>query len=251
MSPAKKKSPSDVLRSAAAYEQIKIDIVACLLKPGEQITEGALQQRYDIGKATLRAALARLSQDGLIRSEPRRGYRVTPITLRDVNEIFDARLIVEPAAMKVSALAMTDHGLESLKPAIRQTQKPETLRSATAFLAASKELRLAIVRTAGNFRLVRTVEQLLDESERVLHLGYLHLDLTKLLSKQHEALLGAVKKGDGEAAESLSARHIADTKRMLLDALLSSATFLATHLHNPSGSSVSTAGAPAPRRRGA
>jgi DNA-binding GntR family transcriptional regulator len=251
MSPAKKKSPSDRLRSAAAYEQIKIDIVACLLKPGEQITEGEMQERYSIGKATLRAALARLSQDGLIRSEPRRGYRVTAVTLRDVNEIFDTRLVVEPAAMKLGALAMTDHGLESLEPAIRQTQKYETLRSATAFLAASKDLRLAIARTTGNFRLVRTLAQLLDESERVLHLGYLYLDLTRLLSKQHEALLVAVRTGDGEAAEALSFRHIADTKRMVLDALLSSASFLAINLHSPSGAEMPSPGRSATRRRGA
>ena len=112
MTTRKKKSPSELLRSAAAYEQIKIDIVACLLKPGEQITEGELQERYDIGKATLRAALARLSQYGLIRSEPRRGYRITPLTLRDVNEIFDTRLVVEPTAMKLGAFAMADHSLE-------------------------------------------------------------------------------------------------------------------------------------------
>jgi DNA-binding GntR family transcriptional regulator len=247
----KKKSPSDLLRSAAAYEQIKIDIVACLLKPGEQITEGELQERYNIGKATLRAALARLSQDGLIRSEPRRGYRITAVTLRDVNEIFDTRLVVEPAAMKLGASAITDHGLASLEPAIRQAQKPETLRSPTAFLAASKELRLAIVRTTGNFRLVRALAQLLDESERVLHLGYVHLDLTKLLSKQHEVLLGAVRKGDGEAAEALSFRHIGDTKRMLLDALLSSASFLAVNLHSPSDAGIPALGQPVPRRRGA
>jgi len=249
MSPRKKTSRSDLLRSATAYEQIKIDIVACLLKPGAQITEAELQERYNIGKATLRVALARLSQDNLIRSEPRRGYRITPITLRDVNDIFDTRLVVEPAAMKLGAFAMTDHSLESLEPAIRQTQKPETLRSPTAFLAASRELRLAIASTAGNFRLVRTLAQLLDESERVLHLGYLHLDLTKLLSKQHEALLGAVRKGHGEAAEALSLRHIADTKRMLLDALLSSASFLAINLHSLSDAEIPTPAPLAPRRR--
>jgi DNA-binding GntR family transcriptional regulator len=249
MSPAKKKSPSDLLRSAAAYEQIKIDIVACLLKPGEQITEGELQERYKIGKATLRAALARLSQDGLLRSEPRRGYRITPITLRDVNEIFDTRLVVEPAAMKLGAFAMTEHSLEALEPAIRQTQKPETLRSTTAFLAASKELRLAIARTAGNFRLVRTLAQLLDECERVLHLGYLYLDLTKILSKQHEALLGAVRKGDAEAAEALSSRHISDTKQVLVNALVSSASFLAINLNSLSDADIPTPRGPTPRRR--
>lgn len=243
MTTGKKKSRSELLQSDTAYEQIKIDIVACLLKPGEQITEGEMQERYKLGKATLRAALARLSQDGLIRSEPRRGYRITPVTLRDVNEIFDTRLVVEPAAMKLGAFAMTDHGLAALESAIRQTQKPETLRSATAFLAANKELRLAIVRTTGNFRLVRTLAQLLDESDRVLHLGYLYLDLTKLLSKQHQILLGAVRKGDGDAAEALSLRQIADTKRMLVEALMSSDWFLATNLHIPAGAEI--------RRRGA
>lgn len=249
MSSSKKKTPSDLLRSDTAYEQIKIDIVACLLKPGEQITEGELQERYSLGKATLRAALARLSQDGLVRSEPRRGYRVTPVTLRDVNEIFDTRLVVEPAAMKLAAVAMTDHTLESLENAIRQTQKPETLRSATAFIVANKELRLAITRTTGNFRLLRTLSQLLDESDRVLHLGYLYLDLTKILSKQQEALLDALRNGDGEAAEALSLRHIANTKRMLVDALMSGESFQSINLHGPASADLPARGGVA-RRRG-
>jgi DNA-binding GntR family transcriptional regulator len=227
-----KRSPSglDPLRSATAYEQIKIDIVACLLKPGDQITEGELQERYKLGKATLRAALARLSQDGLVRSEPRRGYRITPITLRDVNEIFDARVVLEPVALKLGTLAMTAHGLEALEPAIRQTRKPETLRSPTAFLAASKELRLAIARTTGNFRLVRMLEKLLDESERVLHLGYLYADLTKVLSKQQERLLAAVRKGDAESVEAESTEQIVETKKVLLDALVASESILSLHL---------------------
>jgi DNA-binding GntR family transcriptional regulator len=246
---SKKNSPSDQLRSDTAYEQIKIDIVACLLKPGEQITEGEFQERYDLGKATLRAALARLSQDGLVRSEPRRGYRVTPVTLRDVNEIFDTRLIVEPAAMKLAAAAMTEHTLESLENAIRQTQKPETLRSATAFIVANKELRLAITRTTGNFRLLRALAQLLDESDRVLHLGYLYLDLTKILSKQQEALLDALRNGDGEAAEALSLRHIASTKRELVDALMSGESFQAVNLHGPVSSGRRARGVATQRRK--
>jgi len=227
----RKSVATDPLLSATAYEQIKIDIVACLLKPGDQMTEGELQEYYRIGKATLRSALARLSQEGLVRSEPRRGYRITPVTLRDVNEIFDTRLVVEPVALKLGTLAMTAHGLEALEPAIRQTRKPETLRSPTAFLAAAKELRLAIARTTGNFRLVRTLGQLLDESERVMHLGYGHLDFTKILSKQQERLLEAVSSGDAESAETISLEQIVDTKRMLIDVLVASDSLLAINLH--------------------
>ena len=240
MSAARKRTPSDLLRSAAAYEQLKIDIVACVLKPGEQITERALQERYRLGKATLRAALARLSQDGLISSEPRRGYRVTPVTLRDVNEVFDTRAIVEPAAMKAAASMMTDHAFESLEPAIRETKKPETLKSPTAFLAASKELRLAIARGTGNFRLVRVFAQLLDESERILHLGYRHTNLTRVLSKQHESLLDAVRGGNGEVAAAISAQHNRETKLLIVDALVSSSSVMSINLHGPSEKSTRT-----------
>jgi DNA-binding GntR family transcriptional regulator len=234
MNVAKKRTPSDLLRSAAAYEQLKIDIVACVLKPGEQITENVLQKRYRLGKATLRAALARLSQDGLISSGPRRGYRVTPVTLRDVNEVFDTRAIVEPAAMKAAASVMTEHAFASLEPAIRETKKPETVKSPTAFLAASKELRLAIARGTGNFRLVRMFAQLLDESERILHLGYAHMNLTQVLSKQHESILEAVRAGNGDVAAAISAQHNRDTKLLIVNALVSSSSFMAINLHAPS-----------------
>ena len=74
-------------------------------------------------------------------------------------------------------------------------------------------------------------------------MGYLYLDLTKLLSKQHQTLLGAVRKGDSVAAEALSFRHITDTKRMLVEALMSSDWFLATNLHIPAGAEIRPRGA--------
>ena len=79
-------STADLLRSEQAYEQMKSDIVACVLRPGETLTEKQIGDRYLIRKATIRAALTRLMQEGLVRSEPRRGYVITPLTLRDVTK---------------------------------------------------------------------------------------------------------------------------------------------------------------------
>ncbi|MFD2056615.1 GntR family transcriptional regulator [Mesorhizobium calcicola] len=60
-------STADVLRSEQAYEQLKSDIVACVLSPGEALTEKQIEARYGIKKATIRSALARLMQEGLVR----------------------------------------------------------------------------------------------------------------------------------------------------------------------------------------
>src|SRR3546814_9020930 len=83
--------PAQRRLSDIAYETIKHDIIRCALAPGEEVTEARLALRLGLGKAPVRAALMRLSQEGLIRALPRRGYLVAPVTLRDVQDIFQFR----------------------------------------------------------------------------------------------------------------------------------------------------------------
>src|SRR3546814_12828763 len=78
--------PSDI-----AYGTIKHDSIRCALAPVEEVTEARRARRLGLGKAPGRAALMRLSQEGLIRALPRRGYLVAPVTLRDVQDIFQFR----------------------------------------------------------------------------------------------------------------------------------------------------------------
>src|SRR5262245_53345201 len=86
-----------------AYDRIKEDIVVCRLRPGAEVTEAGLAQHYELGLAPIRAALSRLSQEGLVNVIPRRGYVITPITIQTVKEVFDLRLLLEPAAARAAA----------------------------------------------------------------------------------------------------------------------------------------------------
>ena len=78
-----------------AYRAIKADIIACVLQPGEEISEAVLVGRYGFSKAPIRSALMRLRQEGLIVSRGRQGNIVSPVTLRDVKEVFQLRLLLE------------------------------------------------------------------------------------------------------------------------------------------------------------
>ena len=73
------------------YDLIKSDIILCKLVPGEEVTEVRLAERYGFGRAPVRAALSKLEQEGLVSVVPRRGYLVSPITIKAVQEIFDLR----------------------------------------------------------------------------------------------------------------------------------------------------------------
>jgi len=224
-SPTATKAPStaDILRSEEAYEQLKSDIVACVLRPGESLTEKQIGDRYQIRKATIRSALARLTQEGLIKSEPRRGYVITPLSLRDVNEIFDVRGLIEPEVFRVAAANITERGLEDIRLAAQKVLKPETLRSHVAFLAADRAFRLALAELSGNLRLARLLDQILDQSERVLHLGFKSRDLTQLIISQQQELVLACEVAEVSGIVKLARSQCLLLKKQVLEALLASA----------------------------
>jgi DNA-binding GntR family transcriptional regulator len=213
-------STADVLRSEEAYEQLKTDIVACVLHPGEALTEKKIGDRYLIKKATIRSALTRLTQEGLVKSEPRRGYVITPISLRDVNEIFDVRTVIEAEVFRVAASNLTERGLDEVKQAAKKVLKPETLRSHVAFLAADRAFRLAIAELSGNLRLTRLLDQILDQSERVLHLGYKSRDFTQLIISQQKELVQACEESEVSGIVKLARSQCLFLKKQVLEALL-------------------------------
>jgi DNA-binding GntR family transcriptional regulator len=213
-------STAAVLRSEQAYEQLKSDIVACVLRPGEALTEKQIGDRYSIRKATIRAALTRLMQEGLVKSEPRRGYVIAPLSLRDVNEIFDVRSLIEPEVFKVAASGITARGLEDVKQAAKKALKPETLRSHVAFLAADRAFRLALAELSGNLRLAQLLGQILDQSERVLHLGLQSRDFTPLIIGQQKELVHACEASKASGIAKLSRSQCLLLKKQVLKAVL-------------------------------
>jgi len=89
-------------RGDDAYARIRRDILSCHLMPGASTTESQLMSDYGIGKNSVRIALVRLIQEGFVRSIPRQGYRITPITLKDVEEVFALRVQLEPLAARLA-----------------------------------------------------------------------------------------------------------------------------------------------------
>ena len=159
------------LLSDRTYERIRHDIISCVLAPGTEISEAQLCSQYRIGKAPVRMALNRLAHDGLVRAIPRRGYRVTPVTLKDIHDVFELRLMLEPAAARMAAGKVDTQRLRALDEISRSGYAPGDPTSISRFLEASMAFQVAIARATGNARLADAIEQLLDEMTRLLHLG--------------------------------------------------------------------------------
>ena len=204
-----------------AYHAIKQDILVCELAPGEDVTERGLGERYGLGKAPLREALIRLTHEGLLKAIPRSGYRITPVTIQDVEDIFALRRLLEPEAARQAAGRIDGTLLKELNALCRAGYTPGDRASETAFLRANRQFHVAIADASGNRRLARLLEQLLEETERLFHLGLAVRDRTEEMQHEHEDLVSALVSGDAAAAESATIRQIDAARTMVMDGILS------------------------------
>src|SRR4051794_3237533 len=81
---------------------LRREILTTRMRPGETLSESAVAQQLELGKAPVRAALARLAEEGLVQAVPRRGWIVSLVTIRDIHEVFGLRLLLEPEAARMA-----------------------------------------------------------------------------------------------------------------------------------------------------
>jgi DNA-binding GntR family transcriptional regulator len=208
---------------AAAHERLRHAIVRLELEPGAPVSEAQLVARFGFSKAAVRAALARLRAERLVLAEPRRGHVIAPLTIRDVGEIYDLRLLLEPPAAAAAAGRITPDELAHLRARSEPALDLDDPASVDRFMEANRAVHVSVATAGGNRRAALIVARLLDDSERArlvaLRAGAGGRGLRA--RDEHRALLGALEAGDGDEAARLMAAAIRDFRDELLDALRS------------------------------
>jgi GntR family carbon starvation induced transcriptional regulator len=85
-----------------AYLGLRHDVICGKLAPGERLRVEHLKDQYDVGAGTLREALSLLVSDALVTSEGQRGFRVAPISLADLEDVTNTRVMLETEALRQS-----------------------------------------------------------------------------------------------------------------------------------------------------
>src|SRR4029453_9984594 len=88
---------------APVADRLRDDILRGALPPGERLIELQLTERYGVGRAAIRAALAELDSEGLVRREANRGATVRRISVADAIEITQARAALEGLVARLAA----------------------------------------------------------------------------------------------------------------------------------------------------
>ena len=174
-----------------AYDRLKRKIVHCELAPGDRVTERQLSQTLDLGLTPVREALARLNHEGLVRTLPRRGYVITPLTVAGVDELFQTFRVVGTACAELAATRATNDDVERLR---RVVERGSPARGQLAAMS-------------GNARLADLFQRLDSELERVFTLLFLNgRRVRDGLDLDPDVVIAAVSDNDGDALS----RHVRD-----------------------------------------
>lgn len=220
------------LLAETAYITIKRSIVCCELEPGQQITEEQLAARFGVGRAAVRAALKRLYQEQFIQSVTRHRYVVTPITLKHVQELFELRMLLEPAAARRAAGRIDAQLLRHLSDLSEASYEVGNRQSAEAFLTTNTEFHALVAQASGNSLLASMVRGLLDKVERVHHMSHLLHDRNETAYHEHHELLEALMAGDAERAEQVMIQQIEAARAFVLDAMIASPSIQSVNVAN-------------------
>lgn len=86
---------------ARAYQYIRQKIAVCEYLPKQMLSESQLQKELNCSRTPVREAVGRLAQEGLLQVFPKRGIMVSSISIRDIQQIFEVRSLVEPYNLRV------------------------------------------------------------------------------------------------------------------------------------------------------
>jgi DNA-binding GntR family transcriptional regulator len=198
------------------------------LHPGEKLSDLRLSDELGVSRTPVREALNRLVQDGIITSEPNRGFYVASFSAKDIEEIYDLRAALELAALRISGPHLGSEflhqALDELVRVERQyvaaATEQEMAESAAAFLECDREFHRAFVERAGNSRLTASMEGLWAQIAVFQKAGTYRRDWTEMAITHHRAIIAALLDGEVDRGVAELENHIELVKRRVLDDLI-------------------------------
>src|SRR6185295_13404368 len=210
------------------YEALKGDLLSGAFAPGSALLTRELLARYECGISPLREAIARLVGESLLVATGHRGVRVPLPSVADLNELYRIRTLLECEALKLAI----EHGDDTWESQIvaacyrlerAPLPKARGERGATVieWETRHRTFHNALIAAAGAPRLLKMIDQLVDQTERYRAIRLVRADtarLTRDVAAEHRALGDATIARD-QAAVTLLGAHLERTRKFVAGVL--------------------------------
>lgn len=212
-------------RAEAVYRQFRQDILWGKLPPGAPLRSDELRRTYNIGISPLREALSRLASERLVISSGQRGFRVAPVTMEDILDTMETRIVLESEALTRSihsrSLAWETDVVSSFH-ALSRIDLPEGPgEQAERWASYHRKFHMALLAGCSSSWMVILASSLFDHAERhrIIALHNLSASGTRNAANEHQKIMEAALAGNAKAAVAALDHHYRATADMVAQSI--------------------------------
>lgn len=189
-----------------AYARLRDWIIDGTLAPGESLRDEALAEALGMSRTPVRDALQRLENEGLVVTSSTRRTSVSPVTLKQARDIYPITVALEALALRLALPQMDAPALDAMRAANAELADALAAGNAATATLADEAVHSAFIARCGNDELRALLGDLKAKVRRLECAFWGWADRTPSV-RDHDELIAALERRDGEAAERVLARN--------------------------------------------
>ena len=209
-SSANGKPPARTL-TEKAYDCIKEGIVRGEIEEGVFLSERDIMSRFRVGRTPFREACNRLHHEHLLEAVAHRGYLVPRMSLQEVRDLFEIRVLIEGSLAELAAVRATAREIDELEQLANQAFSPGASHGDNGRAEVNANFHLHLATMAHNGELLRLERGVLERNRRLDYsvarsIGAQRTEMN--LQTLHQPIVDAIRRRDRAAARNAVVRDI-------------------------------------------
>ncbi len=199
--------------------EVRLQIFSGTLKPGERVVESEIATAMGISRGPVREALAELEKEGLVITSPRKGTYVKSFELKDIEEIYTLRALLEGFAVSLALDRFQEQDLAYLRDLLDQIVEMAEKKDVIEVSRLNMQFHKKIMELSDHKRLYDTWQSLLAQTQMLSAMTTEYYTSLIDIRKSHKILLDALVTGDRDHIKRSFEQHILKSMNELLDFL--------------------------------
>ena len=206
-------------------EELREAIISGIFQPGQKIVEYDIAKQFEVSRVPVREALSALQKDGLVVNSFHKGYSVPILTAKDIEELYDIRLILELGGLRLSMKNLTEDNYDDLQNFVDQlgenlSHGNNNNESHQTVMRLDIDFHEYIIKCANNDRLHKMWKGIRSQSQLLIGVTSMtNFDYKEQPREMHQHLLDAIRSNNMSKVEAELTFHLEDAKNRALRTL--------------------------------
>lgn len=199
-------------------------IVFLELAPGARIHEEEVGANFGVSRSPVREVFRMLEADGLVVRAARKGVSVTPMSRRDLDEVYACRVGLEGVAAAEAARHLDTRARKAIEGNLSRMSKAFKEKDVPTFFKYNVAFTRAIHAASQNQTLIRVVAGIEKQAMRYRYLAHLQsYEMLSMSLEGHSGVADAVLAGDANVARRRAEQLMRRSHGVIAKALAESA----------------------------